>query len=95
MTLMMEATKTIISQEVAAGAKVPDQFDRTPFSHKQLDSIDNLNAQGPNSLIGKDQLYKLAKSVGMLNVLRWKPRRVCLNIFVEIIVNDLLTRRFL
>lgn len=77
MTLMMEATKTIVSKQPAAAAKISDQFDRQAFAHEQLDPVDNLNLEGPNDLVGKDQLYKLAKSVGMLNVLRWKPRRVC------------------
>lgn len=73
---MMEATKTIVSKQPAAAAKIPDEFDRQAFLHDQLEPVDNLNVEGPNDLIGKDQLYKLAKSVGMLNVLRWKPRRV-------------------
>ncbi|CEJ83957.1 hypothetical protein VHEMI03320 [[Torrubiella] hemipterigena] len=75
MTLMMEATKTIVSKQPAAAAKISDEFDRQAFAHEQLDPVDNLNLEGPNDLVGKDQLYKLAKSVGMLNVLRWKPRR--------------------
>lgn len=74
----MEATKAIISKDPIKEALVEDEFSdrRQPFAHQQLQPLDNLNVQGPKSLIGKEALYELAQRVGMLKVLRWKPRLV-------------------
>lgn len=76
LTLQMEVTKNIISKEPLEGSKIVDEFDRVAFENDRLASVDNLNVQEPKQIIGKDKLYKLATSVGMLDVLRWKPRQV-------------------
>ncbi|KEY66253.1 hypothetical protein S7711_09181 [Stachybotrys chartarum IBT 7711] len=75
-TLVMEGTKHIISKPPMKGTKVVDEFDRTPFEHEQLASIDNLNVQPHQSYLRKDKLYDLGVNVGLLEVLRWKPRQV-------------------
>lgn len=72
--MVMEATKEIVSKEPLAGSILPDQFDRTPLEDDQLLSVDNLNVMGPRDMIGKDKLYQLANNVGLLDVVRWKPR---------------------
>ncbi|KAL7954372.1 ribonuclease-III-like domain-containing protein [Trichoderma compactum] len=74
LTMVMEATKEIVSKEPLAGSILPDQFDRTPLEDDQLLSVDNLNVMGPRDMIGKDKLYQLANNVGLLDVVRWKPR---------------------
>ena len=78
MTLVMEATKSIISQGPISGAKVQDEFigEREPFEHEQLQSIDNLYVKKPHDTVGKENLFALASEVGLLDVLRWKPRLV-------------------
>lgn len=77
MTLIMEATKGIISKEPMIGSRLDDEFGREPFENPQLRSLDNLNVQGPKDVVGKEQLYALAGEVGLLGVVRWKPRLVC------------------
>lgn len=73
----MEATKDIVAKEPLKGAVQADEFDRTPFEHPQLLSIDNLNVEGPKDIAGKEKLYALALEVGLIDVVRWKPRMVC------------------
>ncbi|KAF4120641.1 large subunit ribosomal protein L15 [Geosmithia morbida] len=76
MTLVMETTKHIVSKEPLQGAKVEDEFSdrREPFVHEQLTQVDNLSVETTKDVAGKDKLYALATEVGMLRVLRWKPR---------------------
>lgn len=75
----MEATKFIISKPPMEGSQVTDGFShkRQPFQNDQLASVENLNVQVPKALIGKEALFELAQRVGLLKVLRWKPRLVC------------------
>lgn len=74
----MEASKHIVSKEPLKGSRISDDFsaDRQPFEHAQLASVDNLVVEGPKDVAGKEKLYNLAQRVGMINVLRWKPRLV-------------------
>lgn len=74
----METTKHIVSKAPLKDTKITDEFssDREPFEHSQLQSVDNLIREGPQDVAGKEKLYNLAQRVGMLNVLRWKPRLV-------------------
>ncbi|KAL7795284.1 ribonuclease-III-like domain-containing protein [Trichoderma ceciliae] len=74
LTMVMEATKEIVSKGPLEGSILPDQFDRAPLEDEQLLSVDNLNVMGPRDIIGKDKLYQLASNVGLLDVVRWKPR---------------------
>lgn len=78
MVLMMETTKSIVSKAPMEGARVEDEFsdERQPFEHQQLLPVDNLSVEDPRGVASKDKLYALAAEVGMLNVLRWKPRLV-------------------
>lgn len=78
LTLVMETTKSIVSKEPMTGTRIEDEFseDRQPFEHEQLLPIDNLSVEGPKDVAGKEKLYSLASEVGMLHVLRWKPRLV-------------------
>lgn len=73
----MEATKEIVSKSPLQGSRQVDEFDREPFTHEQLASLDNLSVEGPKDIVGKEKLYSLATDVGMLDVMRWKPRLVC------------------
>lgn len=75
----MEATKVIISKQPMEGTRITDEYaeKRTPFENNQLAPVDNLNIQGPKAIAGKEALFELAQRVGMLKVLRWKPRLVC------------------
>lgn len=74
--MVMEATKEIVSKEPLDGSIFPDQFNRTSLEDDQLLSVDNLNVMGPRDIVGKDKLYQLANNVGLLDVVRWKPRLV-------------------
>ncbi|KAK5993884.1 hypothetical protein PT974_07321 [Cladobotryum mycophilum] len=74
LTMVMEATKEIISKDPLEGSILADEFGRTPLENEQLLSVDNLNVEGPKDAIGKEKLYALATKVRLLDVMRWKPR---------------------
>jgi large subunit ribosomal protein L15 len=74
----METTKDIVSKAPMEGARSQDElgFEREPFENEQLLQVDNLNAKTPSDVVAKEKLHSLAMQVGMLDVLRWKPRLV-------------------
>ncbi|KAF7559476.1 hypothetical protein G7046_g4678 [Stylonectria norvegica] len=76
MTLIMETTKGIVSKEPLEGNQPADAFEREHFEHPQLRSLDNLNVEGPRDIAGKEALSQLAMEVGLIDVVRWKPRLV-------------------
>ncbi|KAM0258694.1 hypothetical protein ACHAQJ_003702 [Trichoderma viride] len=92
LTMVMEATKEIVSKEPLDGSILPDQFERKPLEDEQLLSVDNLNVMGPRDIVGKDKLYQLANNVGLLDVVRWKPRlpRRLESSGVEVVLNSAL-----
>ncbi|KAG6002387.1 hypothetical protein E4U21_003147 [Claviceps maximensis] len=76
LTLVMEATKEIVSKAPLQGSRQKDEHDafREPFEHEQLAAVDNLNVQNPKDVVGKEKLYELATRIGLMDVVRWKPR---------------------
>lgn len=72
----MEATKEIVAAAPQPGSIQADKYGRVPKLHEQLKSVDNLGVLGPRDVAGKDKLAKLADSVGLAGVIRWKPRMV-------------------
>lgn len=74
--LIMEATKDIVSKPPLAKQPSPDASGKLPFHHPQLAAVDSLSRSGPKDLASVDKLYKLANKMGMLDVVRWKPRLV-------------------
>ncbi|KAF4451479.1 hypothetical protein F53441_5571 [Fusarium austroafricanum] len=76
MTLIMETTKTIVAQEPIRAPNTDDGFERLPFPHPSLLSVDNLSVKGPKQIAGKEKLSGLAAEVGLIDVVRWKPRKV-------------------
>ncbi|QPH04072.1 hypothetical protein C2857_000718 [Epichloe festucae Fl1] len=75
LTLVMEATKEIVSKAPLKGSRQTDSLGREkPFEHEQPASVDNLNVESPKDLVGKEKLFDFAFSMGLLDVVRWKPR---------------------
>ncbi|KAJ6440086.1 FKH1-like protein [Purpureocillium lavendulum] len=77
LTLIMEATKDIVSRppsQAASTVAATDPYGREPFAHEALAGVDNLSGTTPREAVGKERLHALASSVGMLDVVRWKPR---------------------
>lgn len=72
----MEATKDIVSRPATAESRVEDEGGREPLDDQLLRSVDNLLVEGPRDVVGKEKLYDLAMSVGLQDVVRWKPRLV-------------------
>ncbi|RDA91775.1 hypothetical protein CP533_2843 [Ophiocordyceps camponoti-saundersi (nom. inval.)] len=74
MALNLEATMYIVNKPPDPKTTFPDTYNRKPYEHPQLTSINNLAVEGPRQMIGKEKLYALALAVGMPSVIRWKPR---------------------
>ncbi|KAJ3489460.1 hypothetical protein NLG97_g5993 [Lecanicillium saksenae] len=67
MAIDMEATKHILSKPASTNTQVEDA---------KLASVDNLHEHSPRDVLGKEQLSALARTVGLDNTVRWKPRQV-------------------
>ncbi|KAF5021226.1 hypothetical protein F66182_6745 [Fusarium sp. NRRL 66182] len=76
MNLIMETTKTIVAKDPIPGSTVADEYERQPFEHPKLQSLDNLTMEGPRDVAGREKLTGLAAQVGLIDVVRWKPRLV-------------------
>jgi large subunit ribosomal protein L15 len=76
--LALEATRSILvaPKESLPPVKIVDDFGREPFSHPALANVDKLNARQPQDIVHKDKLAKLAREIGLPQVIRWKPRLV-------------------
>ena len=72
----VEAVKFIVGKPANPDAREVDEFQREPFVHDKLTPVDNLSVEDPRDLVGKEQLSALAKTVGIPDVVRWKPRLV-------------------
>jgi large subunit ribosomal protein L15 len=75
MTLIMETTKSIVAKE-PMGEPRKDVYNREPFIHPKLQAVDNLTIQGAKDIAGKRNLSALAADVGLIDVVRWKPKNV-------------------
>lgn len=62
----------------AQDSPIQDPFNREPFQHPALANVDKLSSRQPQDMVQKDKMAKLAIDVGLAEVIRWKPRMVCL-----------------
>jgi large subunit ribosomal protein L15 len=67
----------LVSPATAAEHPIEDPFGREPFQHPALANIDKLNIRQPQDIAQKEKLAKLAIDIGLPEVIRWKPRLVC------------------
>jgi len=76
--LALEATRSILVTPVESlpAAQNLDKYGRVPFKHPALTNVDKLNVKQPQDIIHKDKLSKLAREIGLPQVIRWKPRLV-------------------
>jgi len=74
--LALEATRSILVTPVDSLPQVDiaDKYGREPYHHPALANVDKLSAKQPQEIVHKDKLSKLAREVGLPQVIRWKPR---------------------
>ncbi|KAK3373108.1 ribonuclease-III-like-domain-containing protein [Lasiosphaeria ovina] len=73
--LALETTRLILlAPSPYARTGNEDPHDREPFQHPALQNIDKLIDTPPQSVIYKQKMANLAKDIGLLEVIRWKPR---------------------
>lgn len=63
----------------AAPVENKDEFGRVPFTHPALDGLNNLSGETKKILTERSKLAELANKYELQKVLRWSPRKVCLD----------------
>jgi len=53
-----------------------DEYGRYPFDHPALDGLLNLTKPSKEYILDKRRLFELSDKYGILQVLRWKPKKV-------------------
>jgi len=53
----------------------PDTHQREPFRHPGIDLLPRLNHDAKEQFVNKSKMAHLADSLGLLSVVRWKPRK--------------------
>ncbi|PKS05289.1 hypothetical protein jhhlp_008661 [Lomentospora prolificans] len=71
--IILEVTKNIISGSQPT-APPADAFGRQPFEHPSLAGLENFAEKQPHDVISREKMYKFAMELGLLKVMRWKPR---------------------
>ena len=56
-----------------------DQYGREPFRHPALDGLASVSLESKIQILQISRLAQLAETYGLDTVIRWKPKRVCLN----------------
>ncbi|KAI9047287.1 hypothetical protein LZ554_008737 [Drepanopeziza brunnea f. sp. 'monogermtubi'] len=76
--ITLQTNIALLQSDVATKTQtLPDPSDeRVPFSHPALEGLRNLTDVPISDILNKDRLGPLATSLGMRDVIRWKPRMV-------------------
>lgn len=73
--IALETTRSILTSPVL-NEPIVDKYGRTPYNHAALANIDKLNYTQPLDIMDKTKLARIGIDVGLLGVMRWKPRMV-------------------
>lgn len=76
--MVLETAKRTISKSPLPGSTVEDKHGRTPVDDAKLRTLDNLSVERVSDVFGDVQVNSLCRDVGLLDVIRWKPRLVSL-----------------
>lgn len=57
--------------------KTKDAYGRYPFLDPALEGIGNVSIYQKEQVLDERRLAQLAERIGLLEVVRWKPRQVC------------------
>ncbi|KAK3954786.1 ribonuclease-III-like-domain-containing protein [Pseudoneurospora amorphoporcata] len=71
--IALEATRSILTSPVL-DKPIVDKYGRQPYSHAALANIDKLIYTQPIDIMDKTKLARMGVDLGLLTVMRWKPR---------------------
>ena len=54
----------------------PDPHGRLPFQHPALESVESLTEESKSMVLDTERMFILAKTYGLPDVVRWKPKNV-------------------
>jgi hypothetical protein len=75
--IALETTRSILTSPVL-NEPIVDKYGRTPYSHAALANIDKLIYTQPLDIMDKTKIARMGIDLGLLTVMRWKPRMVIL-----------------
>ena len=92
----MQASIALLNRSDGTFVDPPDPHEREPFRYPGVDLLPRLTPEGREDMTDKARLAKFAFNVGLLPVLRWKPRNVSTSLIQDIlqILSMLIGREF-
>ena len=72
----LQISLALLNRVEGAVVVEPDKYDREPFSDPSVDLLPRLSEESRRDMTSSIRLATFAENMGMLNVLRWKPRKV-------------------
>ena len=75
----MQLSLALMSKSLATPhpPPTPDKYGRVPFTHPALDGLGGLTQKAKTMVMEKSRMAQLAARYGLGEVLRWKPKKVC------------------
>ena len=73
--IALETTRSILTSPVLS-EPIVDKYGRTPYNHAALANIDKLIHTQPIDIMDKTKIARMGIELGLLTVMRWKPRMV-------------------
>ena len=74
--LVLEGTTVLLTSQ-APPPPSTDTYNREPFNHPSLEALPKVQAVDLGDVLSKLRVGQLARSYGIDQVTRWKPRNVC------------------
>ena len=74
--LVLQGTTVLLTSQ-APPPPSTDTYNREPFNHPSLEGLAKVQAVDLGDVLSKQRVGQLARSYGIDQVTRWKPRNVC------------------
>ena len=74
--LVLQGTTVLLTSQAPPPAST-DTYNREPFNHPSLEGLAKVQAVDLGDVLSKQRVGQLARSYGIDQVTRWKPRNVC------------------
>lgn len=72
----MQTSLALLNRADGALDTPPDEFQREPFRHPGIDLLPRLSDDARLEVLATPRVAGMAESLGLLEVVRWKPRKV-------------------
>lgn len=76
--ISLQTSLALLSSPQGTPAPKFDQYGREPFTHPALEGLRGLTPEAKETVLDKTRLAQIAQRYNLDKVIRWKPKRVCL-----------------